>query len=195
MPYKVSGTMLTGCECTGPLCPCNVDGTPNTPSGECQRVIVLAINRGSLDELDLTGVDAGLVYRIPGKPSGGGWRVGLIIDERASEEQAGALERIFRGEEGGLWQDLSRLFSEWLGVERAGIHFSHEGLAASLVGVGQIGLEPYTDAEGKRTQVKNAIFGWDSAEFAIGQALGSIEAFGISFEAACGDTQQFEWTS
>src|SRR5919201_3367816 len=81
MAYNITGTMVTGCECTGPLCPCNVDSTPNTPNGECQGVIVLGVKEGSLDGLDLSGVDAALVYTIPGKPSGGNWKMGAVVDD------------------------------------------------------------------------------------------------------------------
>src|ERR671924_1776980 len=112
MAYKISGTMVTGCECTGPLCPCNVDETPNTPAGKCQGVIVLGVKQGNLDDLELSGVDAALVYTIPGNPSGGNWTMGLVVDDGASDEQAQALERIFRGEEGGMWEAFSPLIGE-----------------------------------------------------------------------------------
>src|SRR5438093_493376 len=119
MAYRLSGTMVTGCECTGPLCPCNVDGTPNTANGTCQGVIVLGIKSGNLDDLDLSGVDAALLYTIPGNPSGGAWKFGLVVDETADDEKVQALERIFRGDEGGMWGDFSGLVGEWLGTERA----------------------------------------------------------------------------
>ena len=193
MAYKISGTMVTGCECTGPLCPCNVDGTPNTPDGKCQGVIVLGIGQGNLDDLDLSGANAALLYTIPGQPSGGNWTIGLIVDDGASDEQAQGLERIFRGQEGGMWGEFSALFGQFLGMERAAVSVSDGGSpSGSVAGIGQIGLQPFKDMEGKPTRVKNAVFGM-GPEFTIGQASGSIDGFGISFDASYGDTHDFEW--
>src|SRR5919204_2143978 len=143
MAYKISGTMVTGCECTGPLCPCNVDETPNTPEGKCQGVIVLGVKEGNLDDLDLSGANAALVYTIPGQPSGGSWTMGLVVDEGASDEQAQALERIFRGDEGGMWGEFSALIGEFLDTQRAAVSVSDGGSpSGSVAGIGQIGLEP-----------------------------------------------------
>jgi hypothetical protein len=195
MAYKISGTMVTGCECTGPLCPCNVDGTPNTPEGKCQGVIVLGVKEGNLDDLDLSGANAALVYTIPGNPSGGNWAMGLVVDESASDEQSQALERIFGGEEGGMWGEFSALIGERLGTQRAAVSVSDGGSpSGSVSGIGQIGLEPYQDGEGNPTRVKNAVFGM-GPEFTIGQASGAVDGFGISFDASYGDTHDFEWAS
>jgi hypothetical protein len=187
--------MVTGCECTGPLCPCNVDGTPNTPAGTCQGVIVLGVEDGNLDDLDLSGVNVAMIYTIPGQPSGGNWTLGLVVDDGASDEQAQGLERIFRGQEGGMWEAFAPLIGEFLGTERAAVGVSGDGaLSGSVGGVGQIGLEPFKDMEGNPTRVKNAAFGM-GPEFTIGQASGSIDGFGISFDASYGDTHAFEWAS
>jgi hypothetical protein len=193
MGYKISGTMVTACECTGALCPCNVDEVPNTSNNECQGVIALGVKSGTLDDLDLSGADAALLYTIPGKPSGGGWRIGLIVDESASDEQAQALERIFSGKEGGMWGEFSGLFGGWLGMERAAVSVSDgESPSGSVAGIGEVGVEPFKDADGNPTRVKNAIFGM-GPEFTIGQASGSIDGLGIKFDASYGDTHEFDW--
>jgi hypothetical protein len=195
MAYKLAGTMVTGCECTGPLCPCNVDATPNTPDGKCRGVIVMGLKEGNLDELDLSGVDFALVYTIPGNPSGGGWDVGLVVDDSAADEQAQALERIMRGEEGGMWGEFSGLYGEWLGTERAAVNVSGDSSpSGSVTGIGDLAVEPYKDGEGNPTRVKNAIFGM-GPEFTIGQASGAIDGFGIKFDASYGDTHEFDWAS
>jgi hypothetical protein len=193
MAYKISGTMVTGCECTGPLCPCNVDETPNTASGECQGVIVVGVESGNLDDLDLAGTDFALVYTIPGNPSGGNWKAGLVIDEGASDEQAQALERIIQGKEGGMWGDFAPLIGEFFDTQRGAVSVSDgDSPSGSVAGVGDIGLETFKDGEGNPTRVKNAMFGM-GPEFTIGQASGSVSGFGISFESSYGDTHQYEW--
>jgi hypothetical protein len=195
MAYRLLGTMVTGCECTGPLCPCNVDQAPNTANGTCQGVVMLGIREGDLDDLDLSGIDAALVYTIPGNPSGGGWTIGLVVDESASEETAQALERIFRGDEGGMWGAFAPLVGQWLGLERAAVAVSGgESPSGSVAGAGEIALEPFRDGEGNPTRVSNALFGM-GPEFTIARASGAVDAFGISFEASYGDTHEFEWAS
>jgi hypothetical protein len=156
-------------------------------------VIVLGVGEGNLDDLDLSGANAALVYTIPGQPSGGNWTIGLVVDEAASNEQAQALERIFRGQEGGMWGEFSGLFGEFLGMERAAVSVSDGGSpSGSVAGIGEIGLQPFQDMEGNPTRVKNAAFGM-GPEFTIGQASGSIDGFGISFDASYGDTHDFDW--
>jgi hypothetical protein len=195
MGYKLSGTMVTGCECDGPLCPCNVDKTPNTPNGKCQGVMLVGVKEGSLDDLDLAGVDVALVYTIPGNPGAGDWSLGLVVDEAASEEQAQALERIIRGDEGGMWGDFSALFGEWRGTQRAAVSVSNgDSPSGSVAGIGNLSVEPFRDGEGNITRVKNAAFGL-GPEFTIGQASGTLEGFGVSFDASYGDTVDFEWAS
>src|SRR5919199_120491 len=137
MAYKISGTMVTGCDCTGPLCPCNVDATPNTPSGECQGVIVVGVESGNLDDLDLAGTDFALVYTIPGNPSGGNWKAGLVIDDGASDEQAQALERIIQGKEGGMWGEFAPLIGEFFDTQRGSVSVSDgDAPAGSVARVG-----------------------------------------------------------
>jgi hypothetical protein len=193
MAYEISGLMVTACECTGALCPCNVDQVPNTPNNECQGVIALGVKSGNLDDLDLSGANAALLYTIPGKPSDGGWRIGLVVDENASDDQADALERIFSGKEGGMWEEFSGLFGGWLGMERAPVSVSNGGSpSGSVGGMGEVALEPFKDGEGNATRVKNALFGM-GPEFTIGQASGSIDGMGIKFGASYGDTHEFDW--
>ena len=121
--------------------------------------------------------------------------MGLVVDEAASDEQAQAMERIFRGEEGGMWGEFSALIGEFVGSERAAVNVSDgESLSGSVGAIGGIGLAPFKDMEGNPTRVKNAAFGM-GPEFTIGQASGSVDGFGIKFDASYGDTHDFDWAS
>jgi hypothetical protein len=59
--------------------------------------------------------------------SEGNWRLGLIVDEAASDEQAQALGRVFAGELGGPPAALGPLLGEFLGVERAPFDVQEDG--------------------------------------------------------------------
>ena len=108
MGYQLKGTYVTHCDCTQ-ICPCAVDEAPTGRDGQCHGVIVANIAQGSLDGTDLSGTKVALGYFSPGKISDGHLRLGLVIDEAASDDQAAALERIFSGQEGGMFGEFAAL--------------------------------------------------------------------------------------
>ena len=57
----------------------------------------------------------------------GNWRLGVLIDDAASDEQAEKLGAVFGGQLGGPMGGLAPLISENLGVERVPLEFSSEG--------------------------------------------------------------------
>jgi len=56
----------------------------------------------------------------------GGWRLGLLIDAAASDEQAAKLTALLSGELGGPVAALTGLVSENLGMERVPLQYSVE---------------------------------------------------------------------
>jgi len=123
MGYQLRGTYLTHCDCMQ-ICPCSVDEKPTGRDGQCHGLVVVNIDNGSLDDTDLSGTKVVLSYSAPGKISDGGLRLGLVIDDAASDEQAAALERIFSGQVGGMFGEFTGLTERWIGTERAAIAFS-----------------------------------------------------------------------
>jgi hypothetical protein len=69
----------------------------------------------------------------------GGWRVALYLDERATPQQAEALQAIFSGAAGGHFGALAPLIGEVTGVHNASISFETEGEAGERsVSVGDV---------------------------------------------------------
>src|SRR5438445_437496 len=64
--------------------------------------------------------------------SDGNWRLGVVIDEAASEEQADKLGAVFSGALGGPMSALEPLVGENLGVERLPIEVKEDGLKHSV---------------------------------------------------------------
>ena len=62
----------------------------------------------------------------------GNWRLGVFIDEQASDEQFDKLVKVFSGQLGGPMAALAPLVGEVLGVERAAIEVRDDGLRHSV---------------------------------------------------------------
>ncbi len=164
MAYRISGTYVATCNCAL-VCPCPYDGPPTGPGGECRGVLVFDVSQGNLDGTDLSGVPFALYNYFPSNLTAGNWKVGIVVDEGASEEQANAIERIVSGDEGGPFGDFKPLIGEYAGMSRARV--TRDGSSASVAGVGDLSFEPFTMPDGSPTTVKSAMFGF-APEFKIG---------------------------
>jgi hypothetical protein len=195
MAWKISGTYLANCSCNV-LCPCPVDGPPTGPDGQCHGHLVFHIADGSLDDTDLSGVDVGMVNLFPSNLTAGGWKLGIVVDEEASDEQANALERIFKGEEGGPFEQFAALTDEWLGMERASVTFSDGDRPSASIGDSSFTFEPSDGppGSGSHTTVKNAAFGF-APEYRVGRAPGKMSNLGIEFEGVYGESADYEFAS
>src|SRR2546422_7139190 len=123
MAYRIAGNYLGVCDCVG-ICPCPVDGKPTGPNGQCTGVLGFNVEQGNLDDTDLSGVTFALYNFFPSNLTAGNWKVGIVVDDGASDEQAQAVERILSGQEGGPFGEFAPLIDEYLGMERASISVS-----------------------------------------------------------------------
>ena len=98
MAWRISGTYVASCSCNL-ICPCPADGPPTSPDGVCRGFGVFHVAEGNLDDTDLSGVNLGLVNLFPSNLTAGNWKLGIVVDESASDEQANALEQIISGKE------------------------------------------------------------------------------------------------
>src|SRR6185295_11362931 len=71
----------------------------------------------------------------------GNWRLGVYVDEQASDEQLDKLVKVFSGQLGGPMATLAPLIGEVLGVERAAIEVSDDGRRHSVRVGGSIDFE------------------------------------------------------
>jgi hypothetical protein len=195
MAWKISGTYVANCSCNL-ICPCPVDGPPTSADGQCRGHLVFHIADGQLDDTDLSGVTVALVNHFPSNLTAGGWKLGVVVDEGASDEQANAAERIFKGEDGGPFADFAALTDEWLGMERAPVSLSDGDRPSASIGDSSMTFEPLEGPPGSDTQatVRNAMFGF-APEFRIGRAPGKMSNLGIEFDAIYGETADYEFAS
>jgi hypothetical protein len=174
-----------------------VDSRPNDAQGrgECRGVGVFRIAEGHLDQTDLSGVDFAFYNLFPSNLTAGNWKVGVVVDQEASDDKAQAIERILSGTEGGPFGDLAQFVGEFLGVQRARITYQDgDTPSASVEGMSELGFEPLRGVDGTPTTVKNAMFGF-APEYRIGRGSGRSDAFGLGFEAIYGENAEFEFAS
>jgi hypothetical protein len=191
MAYRIAGTYVAACNCTG-LCPCPVDGPPTGDNGECRGALVFGIKDGNLDDTDLGGVNFALYNCFPSNLTAGNWKVGIVVDEGASDEQAQAVEQIVSGDAGGPFGEFKPLIGEYVGMERASVDVTDTSI--SVAGKTDITFEPYTGPDGSPTTVKGAMFGF-APEYKIGKASGQSDAFGLPFDAKYGEGADFEFST
>jgi hypothetical protein len=101
--WRLAGTYLEACNCEA-ICPCRTIGGlkgGDSTFGECLGALSWAIEDGEADGVDLGGLGVALASRYHDDEPGSPWTFVLYLDERASSEQAAALEAIYTGSLGG----------------------------------------------------------------------------------------------
>jgi hypothetical protein len=195
MAYTIKGTYAAVCDCRM-LCPCPVDGLPTGEGDQCHGVLVFDIREGNLDDTDLSGVPFALYNHFPSNLSSGNWKVGIVVDDGASEEQAKAVERIISGEEGGPFKDFTPLIGDYIGMQRGKVGITNgDSPSISVANVGEdLSTEFVTGADGAPTTVSNAMFGF-APTFRVGKGSGRFNVFGKSHEARYAEGAEFEFST
>ena len=128
MAWRLEGVYTENCNCEV-VCPCvaSAFAAPATYD-RCTAVFAWHIESGEVDGTDVSDLSVVLVLDTPRQMSEGNWRVGMFMDDRASEEQAEKLGGIFSGQMGGPLANFVPLISENLGMEVASIEHIDDGL-------------------------------------------------------------------
>ena len=152
-----------------------------------------------MDGTDVGGVTVAAVADTPKVMTDGNWRLGVFIDDKASDDQAEKLGAVFGGQLGGPMEALGPLIGEMLGVERAPIEVREDGLMHSVRIGDAVDFEiedvvPFGAEEPARL---TGIFHPAGSELTISKATRSnINAFGIEYEGKSAfSTSQFRWAA
>jgi hypothetical protein len=103
VPWRISGSYLEACNCEA-ICPCRrTGGRPGGRStyGICLGALSWAVERGSLGDVDLSGLGAVIACRYDDDEPGSPWTFFLYVDERGDARQREALVAILTGRLGG----------------------------------------------------------------------------------------------
>jgi len=127
MAWHLEGTYIENCNCDI-VCPCAASGFAAPADYErCNAVFAWHIDSGEVDGTDVSDLSVVLVIDVPQQTWEGNWRVGMFMDEGASEEQAEKLGGIFSGQMGGPLANVVPLIGENLGIEVAPIEHIDDG--------------------------------------------------------------------
>lgn len=203
MAWQIQGRYMETCNCAY-VCPCIVTNLTGRPTeGGCKAVMGMLIEKGEKDGVRLDGLGFAIVVSSPGPMADGDMTVGLIVDERADQQQTDAIAAISTGAAGGPMAMLAPLVSRMAGVEKRPIRFEANGMtftfeAGELVdqaceGVASMAdpAEPiYLDNTGHPA----------NAKLALARATrSSFHAFGIEWQdtsgARNGHFAPFSWSA
>jgi len=200
MSWKLDGTYFENCNCEF-ACPCSVTSfvSPGTED-RCQAVLVYHVDRGEIDGVDVSGLSVALVADTPPQMIQGNWRLGLIIDQKASDQQADKLGTVFGGQAGGPIANLAPLVGEMLGIERAPIDYRNGGRQHSVRIGGDIEIDvedfvPQGMSEPSRLQ---GVAHPSNTTITIARPTRSrIKAFGMEFhsEGRSAFSAPFSWSA
>jgi hypothetical protein len=138
--WAISGRYYETCSCDF-LCPCILTQMTARPTKDsCTFAMALQIERGASDKVDLGGLTFIVVGFTPGPMGNGNWSVGLVIDERASDQQRDAIAAIASGSAGGPMAPLAGLIGTFLGIERAPIEIDSSGIKWSVTADGLVDM-------------------------------------------------------
>jgi hypothetical protein len=157
MAYDVSGRLLEVCTCNV-LCPCWVGEDPD--GGTCDSVLGWAVDKGSVEGVDVSDRVLALSVHIPGNVFAGNWRAVVYVDDRSSDEQEAALLKVFTGQLGGPIADLAGLIGEVIAVERMPISWEvDEGRGTLTIGDrASMELTSFQGATGNPTVMQETVF-------------------------------------
>ena len=200
MAWSIEGRYFENCSCEMP-CPCTVSFDAGADYDRCQVLLVFNVESGEIDGVDVSGRTVAAVADTPQVMTDGDWRLGLIVDDQASDEQAEKLGAVFSGQVGGPMEALAGLIGENLGLERAAIEFSSEGRTHSVrIGEGTAveveDVVPFGVESGEPARL-DGVFHPAGSTLTIAKGKSSrINAFGLDFsnEGKSAFSAPFAWS-
>ena len=202
MAWRLKGSYIETCSCDL-ICPCNATFDHGATYDYCRVTLVFNIKDGEVEGTDIAGLKVAAIAIIdsPKVMTEGNWKLGLFIDENATDEQADQLVKVFTGQLGGPMAGLAPLVGEMLGVERVAIDVQDDGVRHTVRVGDAIDFEiedivPFGVESGEPVRFQG-MFHPVASDLTIAEATRSrISAFGIEYEGKTGlSTSAFSWAA
>ena len=201
MAWKIEGQYFENCSCDIP-CPCTVSLDLGADRDRCNAFLVFQVESGEVDGVDVSGLTVAAIADTPKVMIEGNWRLGVLVDANASDEQAEKLGAVFGGQLGGPMEALGPLIGEQLGLEKVPMEVSHENGTHSIK-IGDDGeievqeIVSFGREDGKPAHL-SSIFHPAGEDLIVAKTTKSnVSAFGIdhSFEGKSAFASPFSWAA
>lgn len=128
MAWNLQGMFYENCSCDA-ICPCTWSNLAHkaTRDDYCRFALAFEIESGDIEGADLSGRTFVMIADTPPDMTAGNWKVGVFVDDAATEEQVGKLGQVLSGSLGGPPAALGPLLGEFLGIEQAPISIERDG--------------------------------------------------------------------
>jgi hypothetical protein len=200
MSWTLKGSYFETCSCEL-MCPCNLSLDHGATYDYCRVTFVFSVNDGEVEGTDVSGLKIAIIADTPKVMTEGNWRVGIFVDEQATDGQVDKLTAVFGGQKGGPMAAVAPLIGELLGVERAAIEIVEEGRRHSVRIGAAIDFEvedivPFGVETGQPVRF-DGMFHPVGSNLTMAEATRSkIDAFGIRYEGKTGlSTAEFSWAA
>jgi hypothetical protein len=198
--WSLKGNYVETCSCEL-MCPCNLSFDHGATYDFCRVTLAFDIREGEVDGTDIGGLKVVLIAESPKVMTEGNWKLGVLIDEQASDEQADKLVKVFSGQLGGPMAGLAPLVGEMLGVQRERIEVGEDG-HRHTVRVGDVidfeieDIVPFGIETGQPVRF-DGMFHPVGSDLTMAEAKRSqINAFGITYEGKTGlSKSEFAWAA
>ena len=200
MSWNLKGSYVETCSCEL-MCPCNLSFDHGATYDFCRATLVFQIHEGEVEGTDIGGRKVATIIDTPKVMTDGNWRLGLFVDDQATDEQTEKLVQVFSGQLGGPMAGLAPLVGEMLGVERVPIEVDDDGVRHSVRIGDAIDFEvedivPFGVETGEPVRFAG-MFHPVASDLTMAEAKRSqINAFGIQYEGKTGlSTSEFSWAA
>ena len=167
---------------------------------DCRLALAFDIDTGSVDGIDVSGTTCVMIAQTPALMPEGNWKVGLIVNDSASDEQTEALTSVFSGALGGPPAGLAPLIGEFLGVEKLPVSITSEDNRRHVVIGDAINYQMTKEVtpEGEPVQLTNIVVHPAGPTLEVAHVdAATNSAFGITWsgDGLSGFSNSFTWAA
>jgi hypothetical protein len=166
----------------------------------CHAVLIFHVDTGQVDDVDVSDLTVVAVADSPQVMTDGDWKLGLVVDDRASDEQLQKLGAVFGGQRGGPMEALAPLVGEMLGVERMRIDITenngnHRLRAGDSLEVEVDDVVPFGVETGRPARLVD-VFHPASSDLAVAKGRSRVGVLGLEWsqEGTSGFSAPFAWS-
>jgi hypothetical protein len=200
MAWRLEGTYFESCSCDA-VCPCTWSAlTAKATLDRCLALLAYHVASGEINGVDVSGLSFALFLDTPPVMSEGNWRVGVYLDDGASDSQAEQLGAVLSGQLGGPPAILTPLIGEMLGVEKAPITYTEDGRGhhVRIGGAVDVGVEDFVAIEGHDPVQLTNVFHPSNTTLTVAPARAvRLSTFGTEWgrEGQSGFSAPFSWAA